>query len=129
MPFQKGKSGNPSGRPAGTQNRPKNIKVRAVYEDLIGSFKSGNCYVYYHIDVNTKEVLYIGKGKNDRAWNFSPNARNTLWSDYVANNIVEVKIIAANLSEDEALAIERALIEVKNPRLNLQYCEPFNQLF
>ena len=119
MPFIKGQSGNLKGRKKGVLNKPNNIKITNLYEDLVGSFKSGNSYVYYHIDANTDEVVYIGKGKNNRAWDFGDNQRNNKWSDYLLTNKIKVRIIAANISDEEALAIESSLIKIINPLLNL----------
>ena len=119
MGFVKGQSGNPNGKKVGTKSKDKHINLKNVYEDLIGSFKSGSFYVYYHIDANTKEVVYIGKGNNNRAWEFTDSARNENWANYKKNNKLEVKIIASNLSQEESLAIEKALIEVKKPILNI----------
>lgn len=124
MPFEKGhKLG--KGRPKGSPNRVKKSLLQTsykdLYESLAGSFKSGKYYVYYHIDSDTKEILYIGKGSGDRAWRFNKKERNPLWQEYKLNNNLEVKIIASFLSELEAFAIEKSLIETIKPRLNIVY--------
>lgn len=117
MPFTKGnKLG--TGRPKGAKNINKGF-INQIALDLIGSFKSGTNYVYYHIDKETKEIVYIGKGKNNRAWSFSDYSRNEEWAEYKKENDIEVKIIACDLSEEEALAIEQALIKVNKPILNI----------
>lgn len=108
------------GRAKGTKNKQYDT-LKSVYEDLIGSFKSGRFYVYYHICLNTKEVVYIGKGTNNRAWEFTDTARNENWVNYKKNNKLEVKIIASNLSQEESLAIEKVLIEIKKPILNITH--------
>jgi len=105
-----------SGRKKGGTNKVSYV-VKDVYEALIGSFKSGKYYVYQHLYKNT--IFYVGKGCNQRAWD--SGSRNEMWLDFV-NSIAkeyEVRIIAANLSEKEALAIEKALIEVHNPICNI----------
>jgi len=116
MGFQKGN--NLGGRTVGSRNKKKEI-YKGLYEDIVGSFKSGECYVYYHIDTLSLETVYIGKGTGNRAWNFKDKARNNIWIKYKKENKLKVKIIAANLSEKEALCVERALIKVVNPILNL----------
>jgi len=105
------------GRPKGSTNKDVNIRLKNIYENLVGSFKSGNSYVYYHIDAKTDKVVYIGKGKNNRAWHFSN--RTDKWCDYFLTNKIKVRIIAANISDEEALAIESSLIKIINPLLNL----------
>tara|TARA_R110000868_G_scaffold67131_3_gene199593 strand:+ start:410 stop:799 length:390 start_codon:yes stop_codon:yes gene_type:complete len=118
--FQKGNTKG-KGRPKGSINKVKNIGLKTIYEDLVGSFKSGSSYVYYHVDIKTDEVVYIGKGINNRAWDFNSSSRNKQWSDYLLINKVKVRIVTANLSDLEALAIERALIETVKPILNKQH--------
>lgn len=120
--FQKGHKGY---KPVGSKTKEKYIDLRHIYEDLIGTFKSGKFYVYYHIDTNTKEVVYIGKGTNNRAWEFRDNSRNEIWTNYKNNNKLDVKIVASNLSQEEAISIEKALIETKKPILNIK----LNNLF
>jgi hypothetical protein len=96
------------GRPKGSTNRKK-IIYKSLYEDIVGSFKSGSYYVYYHVENNI--VIYIGKGSNDRAWNFRGRPYNE----------VDVKLICHNLSEEEALAIEKELIKIHKPFYNINY--------
>ena len=103
----------------GIPNRASNI-YKELYENIIGSFKNGCFYVYYHINKNTSEVVYIGKGKHNRAWNFSDKSRNEDWVKYKNKNDLIVKIIVSDLDEEEAFAIERELIKIKNPILNIK---------
>ena len=97
----------------------KNIVfVKMFYETLLGTIKGGLYYVYSH-EYNGK-CFYIGKGKNDRAWS---NKRNELWVNYI-NSIdgkYDIKIIAADLTEDDALMIESALIISRKPICNIYY--------
>jgi hypothetical protein len=121
MPFKKDDINiNKDGRPKGSLNKQKDIIYTSLINDIFNMFKSGKYYVYYHIDVNTKEIVYIGKGKNNRAWDFRIGARNQEWSEYIKNNKFDVKLIVVDVSEEEALAIERTLIQVKNPLLNIK---------
>ena len=98
------------------------VSYKILYDRLISSFTSGNKYVYYHIDSKTNEVVYIGKGGGDRAWTLTDGSRNKLWDDYKNKNDLKVVIISSMLSDAEALAVEKALIKVKKPKLNLNKC-------
>ena len=111
------------GRSKGTLNINKDSALKGVYTDLIGSFKSGKFYVYYHIDSLTQTVFYIGKGSGNRAW--GKLNRNELWIDYASRSGYEVKIICANMSEQEALSIERILIDINQPLCNLNHTNIF----
>jgi len=107
------------GRTKGTPNINKDTPLKGVYTDLIGSFKSGRYYVYYHINPTTKEIFYIGKGNGNRAWS---TGRNKFWNDYVYELAkYDVKIICANMSDEEALSIESVLIKIHQPVCNINY--------
>jgi len=120
MPFIKGQSGNPNGRKQGSANRDKRNIYLELLTDVLNMYKNGSYYVYYHINSETNEVVYIGKGKNERAWKFNSNQRSEQWHQYFENNQIEVKIVVVNLLEEEALEIEKSLIKIKNPILNIQ---------
>jgi len=121
MPFKKNDINiNKDGRPKGSLNKQKDIIYTSLINDIFNMFKSGKYYVYYHINVNTKEIVYIGKGKNNRAWDFRIGTRNQEWSEYIKNNKIDVKLIVVDISEEEALAVEKTLIQVKNPLLNIR---------
>ena len=115
------------GRPKGSKNKNKEDVYRDLIYDFIEMFKSGNSYVYYHIDKKNKEIMYIGKGKNNRAWEFKKGARNNYWDEYFNKLKPTVKLICTNLSEKEALAIENALIKVHKPVLNICGIQDINQ--
>lgn len=119
MPFIKGQSGNPNGRKQGSANRDKRNIYLELLTDVLNMYKNGSYYVYYHINSETNEVAYIGKGKNERAWKFNSNQRSEQWHQYFENNQIEVKIVVVNLSEEEALEIEKSLIKIKNPVINV----------
>lgn len=72
--------------------------------------KPGSFYVYVHKDIRGK-VFYVGKGTGDRA---RSEDRGTDWCDYVERILggtYEVEIIRDRISEQDALAIEDALME------------------
>ena len=119
MPFKKGISGNPKGRPNGAKNRRlyRDQCLIDCIEDLIGTFKSGKYYVYKHIEDG--EEVYIGKGKNNRAWHKSDKIGEHKYK--MRDGSIKVKIIASDLSEEEAFAIERELIKIRNPKYNCNF--------
>lgn len=64
-------------------------------------------YVYEHIRPDNGTCFYVGKGRGKRAWCKTRNEHH----DRIVNNVgMEVKIIAENLSEKEALDLERKTI-------------------
>ena len=118
MPFKKGQSKS-GGRQKGAKNkRPYRDQclINSI-EDFIGTFKSGKYYVYKHIE-DGKEV-YIGKGNGNRAWN--KGDRIGEHKQKMQNESIKVKIIASDLSEEEALAIERELIKIRKPKYNCNF--------
>ena len=114
--FKKGAIANPNGRPIGAKNkRPyRNQYLIELVEDLIGTFKSGKYYVYKHIEDEIE--VYIGKGSGDRAWN--KNKRIDEHKQRMESGLIKVKIIASDLSEKEAFAIEGELIKIRQPKYN-----------
>lgn len=65
-------------------------------------------YVYVHKKRTDGEVFYVGKGKAHRAW--VTTYRSDFWTKVFEKHGRDVEIIADNLSEDEALNIEKELI-------------------
>ena len=74
-------------------------------------------YVYAHITKDTKEMFYIGKGKDHRA--FSKSSRNKLWKNIANKHEYIVEFIKENLSEQEALDLEIEKIAIHSPRANI----------
>jgi hypothetical protein len=66
-------------------------------------------YVYTHLNPKTKEVFYVGIGKDNRAWN-KWAGRNKFWDNYVNKYGFEVELIAENLTRNQAGKIEIELI-------------------
>ncbi len=120
--FKKGNGG--GGRPKGAINKITKSGFKSTdipifklfYESVVGCLKGDSYYVYSH-EYNGV-CFYIGKGKNSRAWEKN---RNPLWSEYVKqiNEKYEIKIIAADLTESDALLIESSLIKSRSPVCNI----------
>lgn len=120
--FEKGNSGRPKGAVNKVKKSDLTIEYKTLYEQMLGTFKTGKSYVYYHINKTNNEVVYIGKGTGDRAWKKGIGSRNTKWYNFMQDNeLIDVKIIASFLSDKEALAIEKSLIKVLQPSLNKQH--------
>jgi len=67
-------------------------------------------YVYCHRNPLTNEIFYIGKGKNQRAYN--SQSRGKHWKNYVKKNgIPIVEILYKNLNEEQSLIIEKEMID------------------
>lgn len=66
-------------------------------------------YVYTHLNPKTKEVFYVGIGKDNRAWNKGAG-RNKFWDNYVNKYGFEVELVAENLTRNQAGKIEIELI-------------------
>lgn len=75
-------------------------------------------YVYKHLTIDTREIFYIGKGKERRAFEKS-NSRNKLWKNIVKKHGYIVEFIKENLTEEESLILEKEEIEKHKPRANL----------
>ena len=65
-------------------------------------------YVYIHYLVNNKEIFYVGKGTDKRAW--SKNSRSLEWKEKTKNDY-RVLIIKTFYSEEEAFQEEIRLID------------------
>ncbi len=88
-------------------------------EVIIANILKGDLFYVYSHEYNG-DCFYIGKGKGDRAWN--KISRNELWLNHVSDSMeYEVKIIAADLTESDALAIEKALILSRQPKCNIMF--------
>ena len=83
-------------------------------------------YVYQHINEDS-EIVYIGKGKWDRAW--SIKRRDTEHIDWIKSQLPYLKVgfIAVNLEEQDAYKLERELIKQTMPKYNLFYTEKDNE--
>lgn len=61
-------------------------------------------YVYIHINEETNQVFYVGKGTKYRA--LSDSNRNTNWLEYTKNNYWRVEFVKMNLTHQEAMDLE-----------------------
>ena len=73
-------------------------------------------YVYQHKTKDTGEIFYIGKGKGYRAYS---KVRNQYWKRIEAKRGFEVEIIKDNMTEKDALELEKSLTETLKPRANI----------
>lgn len=74
--------------------------------------KSNVYYVYQYVDPKTNTVVYIGKGKDDRAYKhlkLSDNKRlhNMIQKRIREGFVLEPKIISNELSEQDAFLLEK----------------------
>ena len=93
-------------------------------------------YVYHHVDPITSEIVYVGKGCHGRAWDVT-RCRNTHkeHQDWMKELCVLgyiptdwVKIEHKNLSENEALRLEKEYFHTKGqPIFNRQSGEKNHQ--
>ena len=77
-------------------------------------------YVYYHR--RDGKIVYIGKGKDGRAWyNKRNHPEHTQWATNCIHNNTwgdHVRIIEGSLSEAEAYQLEKRLIKLLRPAYN-----------
>lgn len=84
--------------------------------------RANNFYVYVYIDPRNFEEFYYGKGKGSRKWAYAnddaPTAKVKRIKSIQADGFEPiVRIVAANLSEREALLVEKTLIWKKSGTL------------
>jgi hypothetical protein len=73
-------------------------------------------YIYIHRKLDTNEIFYVGKGKNNRA--YSKKNRNNYWEN-IAKNGYLIEILYTNLLESDAYLKEIELIKSLKPVANL----------
>ena len=73
-----------------------------------------NYYIYLHRKETDNSVFYVGKGKNNRAWEKSKSERNQYWHRIVNKYGYSVEIVFENLTEEEAFDLEiNTILEMK----------------
>ena len=82
-------------------------------------------YVYYHVDPETNETVYVGHGRGPRAWFTNEPFRSPLHAEYLG--MLEntgytadewVVIAHKGLTKEEACKIEREEIKLLKPEYN-----------
>lgn len=74
-------------------------------------------YVYAHIKRTNNDIFYIGKGKGKRAWIIK--GRSKYWNNIINKHEYYIKILKENLSETDALILEKQYISQLNNLCNL----------
>ena len=73
-------------------------------------------YVYKHTIEETGEVFYVGRGKNNRAWD--RHGRNAYWKKIVNKYKYLVEVVKEELGLEESKILEIELIAEFKPRAN-----------
>lgn len=84
-------------------------------ESLVGMKTDSNYYVYAYFDPRNFEMLYVGKGKGSRKNAHLPNKAGSAKERQLheierAGMEPLIRVVAASLTEDQALLVEKALI-------------------
>jgi hypothetical protein len=85
-----------------------------VYCDIT---RSGKHYVYAHLNPKTGEFYYIGSGHSNRCNQIVQ--RNEYWKKYFNEHGMLVKLIDYYLTKEQAIEIEKELIQAINPICNI----------
>src|SRR5208283_2901419 len=88
---------------------------------------NSNYYVYAYYDPRNYELFYIGQGKGDRKDAHCPDRAGTATERRIAQihkagSKQNIKVVAINLTKDEALLVERAMIWMAGKSLTNQNC-------
>ena len=75
-----------------------------------------NYYVYYHVDPDTYEIVYVGKGLHGRAWDVTRNRGGNIGHLDWMKSLTDkgylpcdwVSIVRRGLSEQDAFALEKS---------------------
>jgi NUMOD1 domain len=71
-------------------------------------------YIYWHLDPRTNLPVYVGKGKNRRAWHlYNRNGPHTTWIKELAYLNMKPTILIGNSFESEKEAYEVEKIEIE----------------
>lgn len=85
------------------EGKKSRIKIEKLFD-----FEPRGYYVYVHRKKTTHEIFYVGKGVKTRGWGI--RSRSKMWYNVTNKHGVLSEIIFDNLTEDEALTIEKELI-------------------
>lgn len=81
---------------------------------------SSDYYVYEHRDLDGC-LIYIGKGKEDRAWSprYRSEEHSVLIRDWLSRGISSfATLLVSGVDNEKALRIEKVLIQELNPKFN-----------
>lgn len=94
-------------------------KIKDPIEAIVSSQNAirSDYYVYQYRCTDTKNVIYVGKGCNDRAWDINAHIGHC---PEIANYDILVEILTIELTEKEALLCEGSLINSYDNLLNTQ---------
>ena len=97
------------------------VQMYHFYESVRKDFldkhiRHGLYYVYLH--KIEKEVVYVGKGKGERAMHWA--SRDEEHGELMVNGHINIEIVANSLTEPNALLIEAALIKDLKPKYNVR---------
>jgi hypothetical protein len=82
-------------------------------------------YVYAHYIEGEDKPFYIGKGKNNRAYDYTN--RSSKWLSYVCGRKVRTELIVTGLPENSALSIESKFINHFKLLVNVQKQKRFKK--
>ena len=68
-------------------------KKESLISYLVNNKKEVLFFKFIYCLISNNEVVYIGKGKNDRAWTFNGNQRNEQWHQYFENNQIVLDMV------------------------------------
>jgi len=88
--------------------RKLNILIEGIPATILSSIKPEGNFIYIHTTIATDKVFYVGKGKNSR---FKGGNRGVFWKRVAMKYGVIIKIVADNLTLDEANEMEMNLIK------------------
>jgi hypothetical protein len=82
-------------------------------------------YIYTHKDIHTGEIIYVGVGTGERAWEWRSNKRskdhNELLESYLKEGYVPTdwaEVHSKGLTTEDAYALETELISLHKPKFN-----------
>lgn len=75
--------------------------------------------MYFHVDSQTEEIVYVGIGESSRA--FNTTGRKSDHREWLNKNEHEVLIVSEGLTPKEARELEKDHIKYLRPRFNIKH--------